>query len=144
MEEISWDDVIRAVFAPAAQIADMRNAAEQIHNPQISQEQRGMMELAGNQRMLPPVQRPSQQQQPVQATVYSGVPQQYQYGPPQGYQQNMPHQYQAYPPGYNHMQQHPAYQQQYNYQYPGYYPQQPQNYAYPQPPVPGIPVASRV
>lgn len=122
MEEISWDDVVRTVFAPAAEIADMRNVAEQVRNPQIVQEQRGIAELAGNQRMLPQVQP-----QPVQATVYAGVPQQYQYGPPQGYQPNMQQPYQAYPPGYNHMQQHPAYQQQ--YQYPGRYPQ---GHGYPQ------------
>ena len=84
MEEISWDDVVRTVFAPAAEIADMRNVAEQVRNPQIVQEQRGIAELAGNQRMLPQVQP-----QPVRATVYDGVPQQYQYGPPQGYQPNM-------------------------------------------------------
>jgi hypothetical protein len=84
--------------------------------------------------MLPQV-RP----QPVQATVYAGVPQQYQYGPPQGYQPNMQQPYQAYPPGYNHMQQHPAYQQQ-QYQYPGRYPQ---GYGYPQQ-VQGLPMASRV
>lgn len=134
MEEISWDDVVRTVFAPAAEIADMRNVAEQVRNPQIVQEQRGLAELAGNQRMLPQV-RP----QPVQATVYAGVPQQYQYGPPQGYQPNMQQPYQAYPPGYNHMQQHPAYQQQ-QYQYPGRYPQ---GYGYPQQ-VQGFPMASRV
>lgn len=122
MEEISWDDVVRTVFAPAAEIADMRNVAEQVRNPQIVQEQRGIAELAGNQRMIPQVQP-----QPVRATVYAGVPQQYQYGPPQGYQPNMQQPYQAYPPGYNHMQQHPAYQQQ--YQYPGRYPQ---GHGYPQ------------
>lgn len=133
MEEISWDDVVRTVFAPAAEIADMRNVAEQVRNPQIVQEQRGLAELAGNQRMLPQV-RP----QPVQATVYAGVPQQYQYGPPQGYQPNMQQQYQAYPPGYNHMQQHPAYQQQ--YQYPGRYPQ---SHGYPQQ-VQGLPMTSRI
>lgn len=135
MEEISWDDVVRTVFAPAAEIADMRNVAEQVRNPQIVQEQRGLAELAGNQRMLPQV-RP----QPVQATVYAGVPQQYQYGPPQGYQPNMQQPYQAYPPGYNHMQQHPAYQQQQQYQYPGRYPQ---GYGYPQQ-VQGFPMAARV
>lgn len=134
MEEISWDDVVRTVFAPAAEIADMRNVAEQVRNPQIAQEQRGIAELAGNQRMLPQVQP-----QPVQATVYAGVPQQYQYGPPQGYQPNMQQPYQAYPPGYNHMQQHPAYQQQ-QYQYPGRYPQ---DYGYPQQ-VQGPPMASRI
>ena len=133
MEEISWDDVVRTVFAPAAEIADMRNVAEQVRNPQIVQEQRGLAELAGNQRMLPQVQP-----QPVQATVYTGVPQQYQYGPPQGYQPNMQQQYQAYPPGYNHMQQHPAYQQQ--YQYPGRYPQ---GHGYPQQ-VQGPPMPSHV
>jgi hypothetical protein len=129
MEEISWDDVVRTVFAPAAEIADMRNVAEQVRNPQIVQEQRGIAELAGNQRMLPRVQpqpvqaavySPQARPQPVQATVYSSVPPQYQYGPPQGYQPNAPQQYQAYPPGYNHMQNHPAYQQQ-QYQYPGAY-----------------------
>ena len=134
MEEISWDDVVRTVFAPAAEIADMRNVAEQVRNPQIVQEQRGIAELAGNQRMLPQVQP-----QPVRATVYAGVPQQYQYGPPQGYQPNMQQPYQAYPPGYNHMQQHPAYQQQ-QYQYPGRYPQ---SYGYPQQ-VQGPPMASHV
>ena len=134
MEEISWDDVVRTVFAPAAEIADMRNVAEQVRNPQIAQEQRGIAELAGNQRMLPQVQP-----QPVQATVYADVPQQYQYGPPQGYQPNMQQPYQAYPPGYNHMQQHPAYQQQ-QYQYPGRYPQ---GYGYPQQ-VQGLPMPSRV
>lgn len=134
MEEISWDDVVRTVFAPAAEIADMRNVAEQVRNPQIVQEQRGLAELSGNQRMLPQV-RP----QPVQATAYAGVPQQYQYGPPQGYQSNMQQPYQAYPPGYNHMQQHPAYQQQ-QYQYPGSYTQ---GYGYPQQ-VQGLPMASRV
>lgn len=133
MEEISWDDVVRTVFAPAAEIADMRNVAEQVRNPQIVQEQRGIAELAGNQRMLPQVRS-----QPVQATVYAGVPQQYQYGPPQGYQPNMQQQYQAYPPGYNHMQQHPAYQQQ--YQYPGRYPQ---SHGYPQQ-VQGPPMPSHV
>lgn len=133
MEEISWDDVVRTVFAPAAEIADMRNVAEQVRNPQIVQEQRGIAELAGNQRMLPQVQP-----QPVRATVYDGVPQQYQYGPPQGYQPNMQQPYQAYPPGYNHMQQHPAYQQQ--YQYPGRYPQ---GHGYPQQ-VQGPPMPSHV
>lgn len=133
MEEISWDDVVRTVFAPAAEIADMRNVAEQVRNPQIVQEQRGIAELAGNQRMLPQVQP-----QPVRATVYAGVPQQYQYGPPQGYQPNMQQPYQAYPPGYNHMQQHPAYQQQ--YQYPGRYPQ---GHGYPQQ-VQGPPMPSHV
>ena len=133
MEEISWDDVVRTVFAPAAEIADMRNVAEQVRNPQIVQEQRGIAELAGNQRMLPQVQP-----QPVRATVYDGVPQQYQYGPPQGYQPNMQQPYQAYPPGYNHMQQHPAYQQQ--YQYPGSYSQ---GHGYPQQ-VQGPPMASHV
>lgn len=134
MEEISWDDVVRTVFAPAAEIADMRNVAEQVRNPQIVQEQRGIAELAGNQRMLPQVQS-----QPVRVTVYDGVPQQYQYGPPQGYQPNMQQPYQAYPPGYNHMQQHPAYQQQ-QYQYPGRYPQ---GYGYPQQ-VQGLPMTSRI
>ena len=133
MEEISWDDVVRTVFAPAAEIADMRNVAEQVRNPQIVQEQRGIAELAGNQRMLPQVQP-----QPVRATVYDGVPQQYQYGPPQGYQPNMQQPYQAYPPGYNHMQQHPAYQQQ--YQYPGSYSQ---GHGYPQQ-VQGPPMPSHV
>ena len=133
MEEISWDDVVRTVFAPAAEIADMRNVAEQVRNPQIVQEQRGIAELAGNQRMLPQVQP-----QPVRATVYDGVPQQYQYGPPQGYQPNMQQPYQAYPPGYNHMQQHPAYQQQ--YQYPGSYSQ---GHGYPQQ-VQGLPMPSHV
>lgn len=133
MEEISLDDVVRTVFAPAAEIADMRNVAEQVRNPQIVQEQRGIAELAGNQRMLPQVQP-----QPVRATVYDGVPQQYQYGPPQGYQPNMQQPYQAYPPGYNHMQQHPAYQQQ--YQYPGSYPQ---GHGYPQQ-VQGPPMPSHV
>ena len=133
MEEISWDDVVRTVFAPAAEIADMRNVAEQVRNPQIVQEQRGIAELAGNQRMLPQVQP-----QPVRATVYDGVPQQYQYGPPQGYQPNMQQPYQAYPPGYNHMQQHPAYQQQ--YQYPERYPQ---GHGYPQQ-VQGPPMPSHV
>lgn len=133
MEEISWDDVVRTVFAPAAEIADMRNVAEQVRNPQIVQEQRGIAELAGNQRMLPQVQP-----QPVRATVYAGVPQQYQYGPLQGYQPNMQQPYQAYPPGYNHMQQHPAYQQQ--YQYPGRYPQ---GHGYPQQ-VQGPPMPSHV
>ena len=133
MEEISWDDVVRTVFAPAAEIAGMRNVAEQVRNPQIVQEQRGIAELAGNQRMLPQVQP-----QPVRATVYDGVPQQYQYGPPQGYQPNMQQPYQAYPPGYNHMQQHPAYQQQ--YQYPRRYPQ---GHGYPQQ-VQGPPMPSHV
>lgn len=133
MEEISWDDVVRTVFAPAAEIADMRNVAEQVRNPQIVQEQRGIAELAGNQRMLPQVQP-----QPVRATVYDGVPQQYQYGPAQGYQPNMQQPYQAYPPGYNHMQQHPAYQQQ--YQYPGSYSQ---GHGYPQQ-VQGPPMPSHV
>ena len=133
MEEISWDDVVRTVFAPAAEIADMRNVAEQVRNPQIVQEQRGIAELAGNQRMLPQVQP-----QPVRATVYDGVPQQYQYGPPQGYQPNMQQPYQAYPPGYNRMQQHPAYQQQ--YQYPGSYSQ---GHGYPQQ-VQGPPMPSHV
>lgn len=53
VEEISWDDVVRSVFTPVEDIADMRNAAEQVRNPQIVQEQRGIAELSGNQRMLP-------------------------------------------------------------------------------------------
>ena len=135
MEEITWDDVIRTVFAPAAEIADMRNVAEQVRNPQIVQEQRGLMEISGNQRMIPNVQPPHASQQ-VQVTI----PQQLQSGPPRGYQPQQAHNgSQQYPAGYN-MQQHPAYQHMQRQPAPygqmnGYPPQNlaypPQNLSYP-------------
>lgn len=98
MEEIDWNETIRLAFTPDADVMEMRNVAEQVRNPQIAQEQRGLAEMSGNQRMVPQI---PPARQPVQATVYSGQAPAGMQPQPYGRMQNHPayaHQQQQWPP----------------------------------------------